>query len=189
MSLYSLTLGLVERSNCTIEECLKKVMVQEDWEPLLLSVLFVLQIARHSSTGLSPYRVLYQRDPVLPFQFMDRVNNGGLNSATECFNLPSSDDSVDNNYISDIINHLEGMQHKIFIQASQNIKKAQKQQAKSCNARPGGIPFKVGDKVLKRNMKDATCKAKMRNRYTGHMLSLIYHCQGFIFSEINIVIN
>ena len=53
---------------------------------------------------------------------MDRVNHGGLNSATECFNLPSSDDSEDNDYISDIINHLEGMQHKSFVQASQNIK-------------------------------------------------------------------
>ena len=41
---------------------------QEDWEPLLLGILFVLRIATHSSTGLSPYRVLYQRDPGLPFQ-------------------------------------------------------------------------------------------------------------------------
>ena len=54
---------------------------------------------------------------------MDRVNHRGLNSATECFNLPSSDDSEDNDYISDIIDHLEGMPHKIFVQASQNIKK------------------------------------------------------------------
>ena len=59
------------------------------------------------------------------------------------------------------------MQHKTVVQVSQNIKKAQKQQAKSYNARHGGIPFKVGDKVLKRNMKDAAHKAKMRNRYMG----------------------
>ena len=56
--------------------------------------------ARHSSTSLSPYRILYQRDPVLPLQFMDWVNHRGLNSASECFNLLSSDDSEDNDYIS-----------------------------------------------------------------------------------------
>ena len=112
---------------------------------------------------------------------MDRVNHRGLNSASECFNLPSSDGSEDNNYISDMVNHLEEMQHNIFIQASQNIKNAQKQQAKSNNARHGGIPFKIGDKVLKRHMKDATRKANWEIGMWVCMLSLMYHCQGFIF--------
>ena len=43
---------------------------------------------------MSPYRVLYQRDPVLPFQFMDRLNNGGLDSASDCLNLTEGDDPV-----------------------------------------------------------------------------------------------
>ena len=124
--------------------------------------------------------ILYQRDPVLPFQFMDMVNHRGLNSASECFNIPSSDDSEDNDYICDMVNRLEEMRNNIFIQASQNIKKAQKQQVKSYNARHGGIPFKVGDKVLKRNMKDATLKAKMRNRYTGMLVAFVSQSLRFI---------
>ena len=67
---------------------------QEDWELMLPSVLFALQISKHSSSGMSLYRVSYQRDPVLPFQFMDRLNNGGLDSASVCLNLPESDDPV-----------------------------------------------------------------------------------------------
>ena len=43
---------------------------------------------------MSPYRVLYQRDPVLPFQFMDWVKNCGLDSALDCLNLHGSDDPV-----------------------------------------------------------------------------------------------
>ena len=43
---------------------------------------------------MSLYRVSYQRDPALPFQFMDRLNNGGLDSASVCLNLPESDDPV-----------------------------------------------------------------------------------------------
>ena len=94
--MYSLT-GLVEQSNRTMEDCIKKIMVsQEDWEPMLPSVFFALRVSKHSSTGMAPYRVLYQRDPILPFQYMDRVNNGGLDSANDCLNndYNDSDDPV-----------------------------------------------------------------------------------------------
>ena len=67
---------------------------QEDWEPMLPSVLFALRISKHSSNGMSLYRVLYKRDPVLPFQFMDQLNNSGLDSASDCLNLPESNDPV-----------------------------------------------------------------------------------------------
>ena len=68
--------------NQIIEECIKKIMVsQEDWELMLPSMLFALRISKHSSSGMSPYKVLYQRDPVLPFQFMDQLKIGGLDSA------------------------------------------------------------------------------------------------------------
>ena len=135
---------------------------QEDWELMLPSVLFALQISKHSSTSMSPYRVLYQRDPVLPFQFMDQLKNGGLDSASDCLNLHESDDPV-----CDLVEKLEQIPRNIFIQASQNINKAQKHQAKCYNARHSGTPFKVGEKVLKRNMRDASHQAKMRNKYTG----------------------
>ena len=69
-------------------------MSQEDWEPMLPSVLFALQISKYNSSRMSPYRVLYQRDPVLPFQFMDRLKNGGLDHASDCLNLPESNDPV-----------------------------------------------------------------------------------------------
>ena len=153
----------MERSNRTIEDCVKKIMVsQEDWEPMLPSVLFALHISKYSSTGMSPYRVLYQRDLVLPFQFMDWLNNGGLESVSDCLNLPESNDPV-----SDLIEKLEQMCQNVFNQTSKNIKKAQKHQAKCYNARNSGTPFEVGEKVLKRNMRDASRKAKMRNKYTG----------------------
>ena len=78
---------------------------QEDWEPMLSSVLFVLRVSRHSLTGLSPYRVLYQRDPILPFQYMDRVNNGGLDNVNDCLNIPNNGDSDDP--VCDLVDKLE----------------------------------------------------------------------------------
>ena len=96
---------------------------------------------------MSPYRVLYQRDPVLPFQFMDWLKNSGLDSASDCLDLPESDDPV-----CDLVEKLEQICKSIFSQTSENIKKAQKHQAICYNARCSGTPFKVGEKVLERNM-------------------------------------
>ena len=156
---------LVEQSNRTVEDCIKKLMVsQEDWEPMLPSVLFALRVSKHSSTGMAPYRVLYQRDPILPLQYMDRVNNGGLDNANDCLNndYNDSDDPV-----CDLVERLEKIRNNCFVQASDNIQKAQKHQAKNYNARHKGTSFKVGEEVLKKNMRDAGCKAKMCNKYTG----------------------
>ena len=113
---------------------------------------------------MAPYRVLYQRDPILPFQYMDRVNNGGLDSANDCLNneYNDSDDPV-----CYLVEKLEKIRNNCFVQVSDNILKAQKHQAKNYNARHKGTPFKVGEKVLKRNMRDAGRKAKMCNKYTG----------------------
>ena len=138
---------------------------QEDWEPMLPSVLYALRISKHSSTGLSPYRVLYQRDPILPFQYMDRVNSGWLDSANDCLNLLQNSDSDDP--VCDLVDKLEQIHKNSFIQASENIEKAQKHQAKNYNSRHRGTPFKVGEKVFKKNMHDAGHKAKMHNKYTG----------------------
>ena len=105
---------------------------------------------------MSPYRVLYQRGPVLPFQFMDQLKNGGLDSASDCLNLPES-----NGLVCDLVEKLEQICKNIFTQTPQNIKKAQKHLAKCYNARHSGTPFKIEEKVLKRNMRDASHKQNM----------------------------
>ena len=113
---------------------------QEDWEPMLPSMLFALRVSRHSSTGLSPHRVLYQRDPILPFQYMDRANNGGLDSANDCLNIPYNGENDDP--VWDLVDKLEKIWKNSGEQVSHNIKKAQKHQAKNYNARHRGTPFK-----------------------------------------------
>ena len=119
---FPILTGLVERSNRTVEDCIKKIIVsQEDWGPMLSSVLFALRVSRHSLTGLFPYRVLYQRDPILPFQYIDRVNNGDLDSANDCLNIPNNGDNDDP--LCDLVDKLEKIQKNTFVQASNNIKK------------------------------------------------------------------
>ena len=95
---------------------------------------------------------------------MDRVNNGGLDSANDCLN---NDDYDSDDPVCDLVDKLEKIRKNSFVQTSDNIKTAQKHQAKNYNARHKGIPFKVGEMVLKKNMRDAGRKVKMHNKYIG----------------------
>ena len=96
---------------------------------------------------------------------MDKVNNGSLDSANDCLNIPNNGDS--DNLVCDLVDKLGKIQKNTFVQTSNNIKKAQKHQAKNYSARHKGTPFKVGEKVLKKNMCDAGCKAKMHQKNMG----------------------
>lgn len=60
--------GLVERQNRTIKNCLLKVLQNNvnKWPYILQGVLFAHRTAQHSSTGYSPFKMLYQREAILP---------------------------------------------------------------------------------------------------------------------------
>ena len=112
---------------------------QTDWLPTLNSVLFSICCQVHSSTGFSPFHMLYDKDPILPFQLLDKIgelgeNNTDIDPVSTCFHM------------------LENGREKIFDKVKQNIKKAQAHQSKGYNKRNGaGVPFEVGEKVLKHN--------------------------------------
>ena len=70
-----MTNGLVERENRTTEDCTRKVMENDnDWYNVLDSVLFTCHIATHSSAGVSPYCMVYNKDPILPFECKDKLD-------------------------------------------------------------------------------------------------------------------
>ena len=83
--------------------------------------------------------MLYDKDLILPFQLLDKIgelgeNNTDIDPVSKCFHM------------------LENGREKIFGKATQNIKKAQAHQSKGYNKKNGaGVPFEVGEKVLKCN--------------------------------------
>ena len=67
---------MVERCNHMVEDCIRKVLQNEnDWALMLPSVLFSFQTSVHSSTHFSSYHMMYNKDPILPFQYADKINN------------------------------------------------------------------------------------------------------------------
>ena len=128
-------------------------------------MLFAIHISKHSSTGVSPYRMVYNKDPILPFEYADRSNNlthdhDGLHKS--CDDIQSSESSDDVDPISKLLERLEKQRENTFKGATKNILQAQNHQAKWYNIRNGaGKLFEVGNKVLNRCMKNLSHKQKL----------------------------
>lgn len=60
--------GMVERVNSTLERILRKITIEHPnkWATFLSSAVFAYNIGYHSSTGQSPFKMLYGRQPSLP---------------------------------------------------------------------------------------------------------------------------
>ena len=150
--------GKVKRCNCSIEDVIRKVMSSQlDWCLMLPSVLFALRTAQHSSTGFLTFCMLYNYNPILPFEYADKLANGILSDVdSDCSDDESvscdceCSDTTESDLLLSKIQYLEDQCKGIFDQASQSIKKAQKHQAKGYNNRQTkGKPFEIGKKCLK----------------------------------------
>ena len=59
--------GLIERLNGTIKKALKKAGAEgKKWDKLLPLILYAIRITSHSSTGHSPYYLMFGRHPYTP---------------------------------------------------------------------------------------------------------------------------
>ena len=150
--------GMVERCHRTLESVITKVMEwQEDWLKLLNSVLFGMHANTHSSTGFLPIRMLFDKDPIMPFEMADKLQND--RSVQESENSSSHDIDIDeSDKIFDIVQALSQEHKEIFQCADHRIHKAQKHQAKGYNNRNSiGTKFEVGMKVLKLDCHSQGC--------------------------------
>ena len=56
--------GMVERFNCSLLQMLRcYVNLEEDWETYLPLVLYAYRTTPHSTTGVSPFKMMFGRDP------------------------------------------------------------------------------------------------------------------------------
>ena len=133
--------GLVERQNRTIKEKLLKVLQDgnyDRWPDVLDGVLFAHRTACHRSTGYSPYRILYGREPVLPIDVKYSNQEIGEN------------EQFDVAYVQHVVDVMCNIRAKVVGDVEENIKEAQEKQIKAYNRRhKGKYTFKAGDKKIK----------------------------------------
>ena len=71
---------MVKRCHRTLQSVVTKVMqTQEDWPVLINSVLFTMCCHTHSSTGYPPICMLYNKDPIMPFELANKKVDGSGN--------------------------------------------------------------------------------------------------------------
>ena len=98
--------GMVKRCHCTIELVIKKCMTDRtDWNVMLNLVLFSVRCQTHSSIGYSPFHMLYQTDPIFPFQYADQTENSELNSDLDTVADVNINSDVDP--VMEMVEHLE----------------------------------------------------------------------------------
>ena len=68
---------MVKRCHRTLQSVVTKVMqTQEYWPVLLNSVLFTMHCHTHSSMGYSPICMLFNKDPIMPFELANKKVDG-----------------------------------------------------------------------------------------------------------------
>ena len=58
--------GHVERLNRSIQEIIRKLASEEEWDQILPKASFAIRTHKHSSTGVSPSKALYDFEPRIP---------------------------------------------------------------------------------------------------------------------------
>jgi Integrase core domain len=140
--------GMVERFNKTLAIMLTMYVNEQkdDWDYWLPEVTFAYRSSVHSSTGYSPYEVMYGRQPYLPADLMFQLEIMG---------------EGDGSYYERLKVILETVKEKV----SKRIRAAQKSQKKQYDKTVKFRAYEVGERVRVYN---PACKKGQPSKLTGH---------------------
>ncbi|KAG7163010.1 Transposon Tf2-6 polyprotein-like 3 [Homarus americanus] len=97
--------GLVEKTSKTIQGSLLKVLKEEQdqWPRMSQRILHAFRTARHNSTGISPFEMIYARQPILPVHFIEEIDRENEDEFDEiqAFNLELEDCWLEENYVKE----------------------------------------------------------------------------------------
>ena len=125
--------GMVERLNRTLKQMLSKIVSKggRDWDGQLGAVLFAYCTAPHTSTGMTPFSLVYGRDPRVPTS---------LNFYQPVYSTPALETAFAKELFQDL--------REARKLAQQNIKKAQHQQKQNYDKAAVEPTIKVDNLVI-----------------------------------------
>jgi len=133
----------------------------DDWEKYLDSAIFATNTSVQTTTKHTPFQLMYGREARFPLQ---------AEKEADCNELDAVIDDFRNIEIEQYIKDCFEKQKSIFSKTEIAIKAAQDKQKQQYAQRKGiaEYGFKIGDKVLRRNMQQKTKKGKkMEDRWLG----------------------
>ena len=121
--------GQSERENRTLVEAVRSFVRddQKDWDEQLPLLELALNSAKQSSTGESPFMMMYGREAVLPVDVQLRTP---ISTAA-----------------NPAVGELQQRMKKVWEKATKSIERAQQRQQKSVNKKRRAVEYSVGDKV------------------------------------------
>ncbi|GFW47333.1 hypothetical protein TNCV_335051 [Trichonephila clavipes] len=133
------SMGAVERWNRTLKEMLNKNNQENgnNWDSHLPYLMFAYREVPHSTTGVSPYQLVYGRLPNGPLKLLKEVWTGGKE-------IPTGSSKSIEEYLRDLTEKLK-QAHNL---ARGNSEKAQAEYASRYNLRSREKRLAVGDQVL-----------------------------------------
>ena len=130
--------GLIERLNGTIKKALKKAGAENtSWDKLIPLVLYAIRITRHSTTGHSPYQLMFGRHPYTP-----------TSSLREAVEQQDSEDIPQP--VLDYLNDLT-VTMSLIKSAAEEVEQKSKEDSKryqDARHKAKETPLKIGDPVL-----------------------------------------
>lgn len=128
--------GLCERVNGVLKSMLRKMCLEQprDWDRYLPAVLFAYREVTQSSTGFSPFELLYGRSVRGPMQALEELWTGGA----------EPEKRVTYEYVVDLRNRLE----ETCKLAQENLVQAQRKYKHHYDKKTRPRKFEVGEQVL-----------------------------------------
>jgi hypothetical protein len=127
-SFHPETDGQTERTNRTLEQILRNYVSyeQDDWDSMLVYVEFAYNNAVQSSTGFTPFHLLYGQNPTIPTSLISPKIETNVQATQESLTKMA----------------------ELIKRAQENIVQAQERQAKYANEHRREHKFNIGDQVL-----------------------------------------
>ena len=133
----------------------------DDWGKFLDAAVFSINTSIQCTTKVTPFRMMFGREPRFPLEVESACEPASEQDFTEM--LQTVDAEV-------FLEKLIEKQDEVFKTVDKRIQEAQKKQKEQYKKRKGIVDykFKIGDKVLRRNMQQKTRKgSKREDRWLG----------------------
>ena len=130
------TNGLCERMNRTILHMLRTLeeTQKRSWPKLLNKLVHAYNCTQHSSTGFTPFHLMFGREATLPIDQIMKTN-----------------DSAQRKTHSEYVKQWEKQMHEVYRIVKKNQTARNQSNAKNKSKRPNLHSLKIGDRVLVRN--------------------------------------
>jgi len=158
------TNGLVEKQNDTTERVIfKHCEKAENWVDVLPAVMFDVRTSKHKSTGFTPMLMMFGREAVHPLFYADAQEKGNPQTLSQ----EERQAAIDALSTEEKMEKMQEFRSRVFDDGTYNIKKAQVSYKKHYDRRNAHKNLALGDKVMKKDMRNAGRKSKKGRSYNG----------------------